>query len=41
MAGLTSLQTAKSVAQRRGIGIRQLFGIEANDGEEAQNSASA
>ncbi len=41
MNGLTSLQTAEMVAKRRGVSIRQLFGIEANDGEEAQDTASA
>ena len=41
LAGLHSLETAESVAKRRGISIRQLFGLEANDGQEAQDQAGA
>ncbi len=42
MTGLSELHTASYVAARRGMSIRQLFGIEdKQDGEEAQDSASA
>ncbi|MGD8394194.1 MAG: 30S ribosomal protein S5 [Candidatus Eiseniibacteriota bacterium] len=41
LEGLHGLQTAKTVAARRGVSVNQLFGIMANDGEEAQDHASA
>ena len=41
MVGLKSLETAEMVAKRRGMSVRQLFGIEADDVEETQDSASA
>jgi len=39
MQGLMQLESAKSVAKRRGITINQLFGIEGENGKDSENNA--